>query len=85
MTGRILPRIPLCQVLRYMGFVREQVAEDDQVVEGAIIALEDDQKMRWALLSVPSISLLSVRDQFPPGEKLIESRRRRETRHLARA
>jgi restriction system protein len=44
------------QVLRYMGFVKEQIAEPGQVVEGVIIALEDDQKMRWALLSVPSIS-----------------------------
>ena len=44
------------QVLRYMGFVKEQVAEDDQTVEGAIIALDEDPKMRWALVSVPSIS-----------------------------
>jgi restriction system protein len=43
------------QVLRYMGFIKEQVAEADQSVEGAIIALEDDQKMRWALLAVPAI------------------------------
>jgi restriction system protein len=41
---------------RYMGYVKEQVAENDQTVEGAIIALEDDQKLRWALLAVPSIS-----------------------------
>jgi restriction system protein len=39
-----------------MGYVKEQVAENDQTVEGAIIALEDDQKLRWALLAVPSIS-----------------------------
>jgi RecB family endonuclease NucS len=30
------------QALRYMGFVKEQLAEDDQTVEGAIIALDDD-------------------------------------------
>ena len=52
------------QVLRYMGFVKEQVAEDDQTVEGAIIALEDDQKMRWALLSVPSISFYRYEISF---------------------
>ena len=56
------------QVLRYIGYVREQVAEDDQQVEGAIIALEDDQKMRWALLAVPSISFYRYQVSFdlPP-------------------
>jgi restriction system protein len=52
------------QVLRYMGFVKEQVAEDDQSVEGAIIALEDDQRMRWALASVPSISFYRYQISF---------------------
>jgi restriction system protein len=52
------------QVLRYMGFVREQIAEDDQVVEGAVIALDDDQRMRWALLSVPSISFYRYQISF---------------------
>lgn len=52
------------QVLRYMGFVREQVAEPDQQVEGVIIALEDDQKMRWALMNVPSISFYRYQVSF---------------------
>lgn len=52
------------QVLRYMGFVKEQVAEADQTVEGAIIALEDDQKLRWALLAVPSIALYRYQVSF---------------------
>lgn len=52
------------QVLRYMGFVKEQVAEDDQTVEGAIIALEDDQKLRWALLAVPSIAFYRYEISF---------------------
>ena len=52
------------QVLRYMGFVKEQIAEDDQTVEGAIIALEDDQRMRWALVSVPSISFYRYQISF---------------------
>jgi len=37
------------QLLRYMGFVQEELAEDDQTVHGMIIALEDDQKIRRAL------------------------------------
>jgi len=52
------------QVLRYMGFVKEQVAEEDQAVEGAIIALADDPKMRWALVSVPSISFYRYEIDF---------------------
>lgn len=52
------------QVLRYMGYVKEQVAEDDQSVEGAIIALEDDQKLRWALLAVPSIAFYRYEISF---------------------
>ena len=57
------------QVLRYMGFVKEQIAESDQAVEGAIIALDDDQRMRWALLSVPSISFYRYQVSF----KLLKS------------
>jgi restriction system protein len=52
------------QALRYMGFVKEELAEDDQTVEGAIIALDDDQKMRWALVSVPSISFYRYQVSF---------------------
>jgi restriction system protein len=52
------------QVLRYMGFVREQVAEPDQQVEGVIIALEDDQRMRWALMNVPAITFYRYQVSF---------------------
>jgi restriction system protein len=52
------------QVLRYMGYVDEQIAEDDQTVEGVIIALEDDQKLRWALSAVPSISFYRYQVSF---------------------
>ena len=43
------------QILRYMGYIKEQVAEPGQTVEGVIIALENDQKLRWALSAVPNI------------------------------
>ena len=52
------------QVLRYIGFVKEQIAEDDQSVEGVIIALEDDQKLRWAISSVPAISFYRYQISF---------------------
>ena len=47
-----------------MGYVKEQIAEPNQTVEGAIIALDDDQKLRWALLAVPSISFYRYQVSF---------------------
>lgn len=52
------------QTLRYIGYVKEQIAEGDQSVEGAIIALEDDQKIRWALATVPFISFYRYQISF---------------------
>lgn len=40
------------QILRYMGYVKDVLAEEDQVVRGAIIALRDDPKIRRALAMV---------------------------------
>ena len=57
------------QLLRYMGFVKEEVAEPYQSVEGAIIALDDDKKLRWALAAVPSISFYRYEISF----KLVKS------------
>ena len=52
------------QTLRYMGFVKEQIAEQDQIVEGAIIALEDDPKIRWALIAVPTVAFYRYKIRF---------------------
>jgi restriction system protein len=52
------------QVLRYMGYVREQIAEPNQTVEGVIIGLEDDQKLKWAISSVPAISFYRYKIDF---------------------
>jgi restriction system protein len=52
------------QILRYMGYIKEQVAEPSQTVEGAIIALENDQKLRWALATVPSIKFYRYQVSF---------------------
>lgn len=43
------------QILRYMGFVQDELAEVGQCVKGIVIALEDDPKIRRALAIVPSI------------------------------
>ena len=52
------------QVLRYMGYIKEEIAEPDQTVEGVIIAHEVDQKLRWALASVPSITFYRYQISF---------------------
>ncbi len=43
------------QVQRYMGYVRKQIAEKDQMVKGIIIASEDDKRIRSALLVTQNI------------------------------
>jgi len=52
------------QTLRYMGFVGEQLAGEGQTVEGVIIGLEDDPKLRWALVPVPAITFYRYRIDF---------------------
>jgi restriction system protein len=43
------------QTLRYMSFVMEELAEEGQTVLGVIIAHEDDQRIRRALMMTPNI------------------------------
>ena len=43
------------QVQRYMGYVLQDLAEPGQTVRGAIIALEDDVRIRRALAVAPNI------------------------------
>lgn len=52
------------QILRYMGYVKSEIAEPDQTVEGAIIALKDDQKLRWALAAVPNVTFYRYEIRF---------------------
>jgi restriction system protein len=52
------------QVLRYMGFVQEELAETGQSVVGAIIALEDDQRIRRALAVSPNIQFYRYQIAF---------------------
>jgi restriction system protein len=52
------------QTLRYMGYVMDELAAADQAVEGAIIALEDDAKIRRALLAAPNIRFYRYKVTF---------------------
>jgi restriction system protein len=52
------------QTLRYMSFVLEILAENGQSVHGAIIALNDDAKIRRALAMVPNIQFYRYQISF---------------------
>ncbi|MBK8961041.1 MAG: DUF91 domain-containing protein [Proteobacteria bacterium] len=52
------------QILRYMGYLKGEIAEAGQSVEGAIIALEDDQKLRWALAAVQGVQFYRYQMSF---------------------
>jgi restriction system protein len=54
---------------RYMGFVKEELAETDQTVQGLIIAQDDDQRIRRALSMVPNIQFYKYQVSF----KLLKS------------
>lgn len=52
------------QTLRYMGYVQEELCEDEQSVIGVIIALEDDQRIRRALKMTPNIEFYRYQISF---------------------
>jgi restriction system protein len=57
------------QTLRYMGFVKEELAEADQTVQGLIIAQDDDRRIRRALSMVLNIQFYKYQVSF----KLVKS------------
>jgi len=57
------------QTLRYMGYVQDVLAEENQTVRGVIIALEDDKSIRRALAMVPNIAFYRYQISF----KLVKS------------
>jgi restriction system protein len=57
------------QVQRYMGYVLEELAEDNQKVRGAIIAFEDDVKIHRALAVAPNIDFYTYKISFKLDKK----------------
>jgi restriction system protein len=51
------------QILRYMGWVKEKLAYD-KLVKGIIICYSKDDKLFYALKTVPNIDLLLYRINF---------------------
>ncbi|RLC54810.1 MAG: DUF91 domain-containing protein [Candidatus Cloacimonadota bacterium] len=52
------------QIQRYMGFVKDELAETNQTVEGAIIALEDDLRLKRALSVTNNIKFYKYKIKF---------------------
>lgn len=52
------------QILRYMGFVKDELAEPEQNVRGVIIALEDNQRTKRALAMTPAIEFYRYEVSF---------------------
>ncbi len=52
------------QVQRYMGYVKEELAEANQNVRGVIIAFEDDIKIHRALAVAPNIDFFTYKISF---------------------
>ncbi len=52
------------QVLRYMGYVKEVLAEADQTVLGVIIAKDDDTRIQRALSMSPNVSFYRYQVSF---------------------
>jgi len=57
------------QLQRYMGYVKEELAEEGQTVRGVIIAFEDDIRIRRALLVAPNIDFYTYKIQFTLEKK----------------
>ena len=52
------------QIMRYMGYVQEELCEPGQTVVGAIIALDDSQKIWRALSMISTISFYRYQVSF---------------------
>lgn len=57
------------QLQRYMGYAKEELAEDGQMVRGVIIAFEDDIKIRRALSVTQNIDFYTYKIQFKLEKK----------------
>ena len=52
------------QVLRYMGWVKKNLASEKDKVEGLIIAREADAKIKYALMNTINVGLMCYRVEF---------------------
>ena len=56
--------VAIGQTLRYMGFAKEEMAEEGQTVRGIIIALKEDPKIQWALKAISTVEFYRYQIDF---------------------
>jgi restriction system protein len=61
--------VVLGQIQRYMGYVQEELAENNQKVKGVIIAFADDIKIHRALAVAPNIDFYTYKISFKLEKK----------------
>ncbi len=61
--GRVTDTV-VGQIQRYMGYVKDELAEKGQTVKGVIIGFEDDIKIHRALSVAPNIDFYTYKIQF---------------------
>jgi restriction system protein len=61
--GRVSDNV-VGQIQRYMGYVKDELAEENQLVKGAIIALEDDIRIKRALSVTNNIDFYRYQVSF---------------------
>ena len=52
------------QIQRYMGFIKDEIAEEGQEVKGIIIAFEEDDRIKRALSVTTNIEFYRYRVNF---------------------
>lgn len=52
------------QVLRYMGWIKAQLAEPGEKVDGLIVAHEGEERLHYAVSAVPNLSFMTYEVQF---------------------
>jgi restriction system protein len=57
------------QVQRYMGYIKDEIAEDNQEVKGVIIAFENDLKIKRALSVTKNIDFYTYKVDFTLHKK----------------
>ena len=57
------------QLLRYMGWVAENLCEDGQSVRGIVICKDSDAKLQYALKPVPNVSVKYFKVDFELGDE----------------
>ncbi len=52
------------QILRYMGYVKQELAVAGQTIKGIIIALDNDDKLQYALSMIPNVEFYRYKIDF---------------------